>query len=356
MKSAQKKPARFGVPAFIFIIVAVLCSPAAFSSTSHAAEASKEAAAESAAPASAPAPVDPQAVVAHVNGVSIREADILEMLNIAISKTPQIAFLITNDEELKSFKHEVLDQLVARELLSQESAKLEISGMAKLVDEKYASVKASFPDEATFKSAMSERNFTEELLKKDIEKTIRIQRLLDEKLKKGIQIPDEEIKSFYDGNKDKFTEPESMRARHILVKIDSKDGEDGEKKATEKIEGLLKRAKAGEDFAALARDNSDDPLSGPNGGDLGSFTRGRMAEAFEKAVFALKAGEISGIVKTTFGLHIIKCEEYKPEKVVSLDEARADIKNYLENTAVEGKIEGYINSLKAAAKVEILLK
>lgn len=351
MKSARKKPARFGVPTFILIIAAALCSPAAFSSTAHAAEAAPPEAA-----AAAPAPVDPQAVVAHVNGVSIREADILEMLNIAISKTPQIAFLITNDAELKSFKREVLDQLVARELLAQESAKLEIPGMAKMVDEKYASVKASFPDEAAFKSAMSERNFTEELLKKDIEKTIRIQRLLDEKLKKGIQIPDEEIKSFYDGNKDKFTEPESMRARHILVKIDSRDGEDAEKRATEKIEGLLKRAKAGEDFAALAKEYSDDPISGPNGGDLGSFTRGRMAEAFEKAVFALKSGEISAIVKTTFGLHIIKCEEYKPEKVVSLDEAKAEIKDYLENTAVEGKIEGYIDSLKTAAKVEILLK
>ncbi|MBI5140719.1 MAG: peptidylprolyl isomerase [Nitrospirae bacterium] len=335
------------------MMLSFLCSPIAPCSVSHAQEAAAE---QAAAPHETPAsaPVDPQTVVARVNGVSVREADILEMLNIAISKTPQIAFLITNDEELKSFKREVLDQLVARELLSQESAKLEIPGMAKLVDEKYASVKASFPDEATFKAAISERNFTEELLKKDIEKTIRIQRLLDEKLKKGVQIPEEEIKSFYDGNKDKFTEPESMRARHILVRIE--DGQDGEKKATEKIEGLLKRAKAGEDFAALAKDNSDDVISGPNGGDLGSFTRGRMAESFEKAVFALKSGEISGIVKTTFGLHIIKCEEYKPEKVVSFDEAKAEIKDYLENTAVEGKIEGYINSLRTAAKVEILLK
>ena len=121
-------------------------------------------------------------------------------------------------------------------------------------------------------------------------------------------IPDEELESFYRENFSRFSIPEQRSARHILIKTSEEDTEDILAEKRNKAEQVLELAKSGEDFTELAKQYSEGP-TGPRGGDLGTFTRGRMVKPFDDAAFSLKEGEISDIVETHFGFHIIKLEK-----------------------------------------------
>lgn len=141
-------------------------------------------------------------------------------------------------------------------------------------------------------------------------------------------VTDDEIAKYYAANKDALQDPEQIHARHILVAVKDSDSDAAKKKARERIEKIYKEAKAGADFAKLAKDNSDGP-SAANGGDLGWFGKGAMVPEFEKAAFALKKGEVSEPVKTQFGWHVIKVEDKKEGTTKTLEEAKDEIKSRL---------------------------
>jgi peptidyl-prolyl cis-trans isomerase D len=127
-----------------------------------------------------------------------------------------------------------------------------------------------------------------------------------------VEVKDDDIAEYYALHKeDKFTEPEEVRARHILIKVAADAGADAKAAARKKAEELLAKVKAGADFAVLAKESSEDAGSAAKGGDLGFFPRGRMTPAFEEAAFALQAGGVSDVVETPFGFHVIKVEEHR---------------------------------------------
>ncbi|MFQ5841435.1 MAG: SurA N-terminal domain-containing protein [Thermodesulfobacteriota bacterium] len=146
--------------------------------------------------------------------------------------------------------------------------------------------------------------------------------------RKKVDISPEKIKAYYEANIDDFVIQEQVRARHILIKVppdaDSKKVEEARTRAEE----ILARAKRGEDFASLAEKYSEGPTA-KKGGDLGYFPRGRMVKGFEDAAFSLKPGELSSVVRTQFGFHIIKLEDMKQERTQSLDEVRKSIESTL---------------------------
>jgi peptidyl-prolyl cis-trans isomerase D len=142
----------------------------------------------------------------------------------------------------------------------------------------------------------------------------------DEKL----VITDEEIESFYRQNFNRYSIPEQRSARHILIKTSEEDSEDALSEKLNRAEQVLELAKTGEDFTELAKQFSEGP-TGPKGGDLGSFSRGRMVKPFDDAVFALNEGEISDIVETQFGFHVIKVEKIEPAHTKPLEEVKDEI-------------------------------
>lgn len=137
-------------------------------------------------------------------------------------------------------------------------------------------------------------------------------------------ISDEEAESFYRQNINRYSIPEQRKASHILIKTTAEDSEEALREKLEKTEQVLELARSGEDFAELAKQYSEGP-TGPRGGDLGSFARGRMVKAFDDAVFALNEGEISDIVETQFGFHIIKVEKIEQSRIKPLDEVKDEI-------------------------------
>lgn len=136
----------------------------------------------------------------------------------------------------------------------------------------------------------------------------------------SIPVTDEDLRRAYNANLDKFRVPERAKARHILLM--TKTGDDA---VRVKAEGLLKQVKSGGDFAAIAKANSQDPGSAPKGGDLGWVMRGQMVKPFEEAVFSLKPNEISNLVKTEYGYHIVQVLEKEPAHLRTFDEAKAEI-------------------------------
>ena len=149
-----------------------------------------------------------------------------------------------------------------------------------------------------------------------------IAKMMNAQVANTTEATDAEVKDFYDKNPDRFKRAESVRASHILLMVDPKADEATKQQTRTKIDGILKRAKGGEDFAALAKENSQDG-SAAQGGDLGYFPKEKMVPAFADVAFALKTGEISDVVTTQFGVHIIKVTDRKPAGTVPLEEVSA---------------------------------
>lgn len=165
----------------------------------------------------------------------------------------------------------------------------------------------------------------------------------------GASVTDAEIQAYYDANKSTFEEPEQVRARHILIRVPN-DGDDAAKAAARaKVEGLLTRVKAGEDFSELAKSNSEDESNAPRGGDLGFFPRGRMVPPFEDAAFALQPGETSGIVETGFGLHLIKVEERRAAGARPFADVKGEIDEKLRREAGKKAAEKAANDARDKA-------
>ena len=178
-----------------------------------------------------------------------------------------------------------------------------------------------------------------------------------DKVRETIQVPDADVEAFYTQNKAQYTTEGRVRASHILLKTEGKD----EAAVKSRAEALLAQAKAaGADFAALAKANSEDEGSAVNGGDLNFFGRGQMVPEFEQAAFAMKAGEISNLVKTTFGFHIIKVVESQPETSRPIAEVKSELVDQLKwqkaQQVAEQQAKAMEASIKSAADLDKVAK
>lgn len=295
----------------------------------------------------AAAPTDP---VAKVNGVAITNKDVDRAVKVLLSqnRVPQP----TPPEIMKQAQSAATDQLISAELLFQAGQKLEIKDLDKQIVDKIAQNKAKFPTVEEFEKAMKSLEMGEKDMEEFTRKDIVINNLIEKNILSKITVPDADVKKFYDDNLEKyFKKQESVKASHILIGVDEKATPEDRKKAKEKIEAILKKVKAGEDFAALAKTESTCP-SKAQGGDLGVFTRGQMVAPFEKAAFDLKPGEVSDIVETQFGYHIIKLTEKNAAATEKFDDVKAKIADYLKSQQAQKAVATYVEELKAKAKIE----
>jgi peptidyl-prolyl cis-trans isomerase D len=145
------------------------------------------------------------------------------------------------------------------------------------------------------------------------------------KIAEGIDVPEDQLKARYQAQKENFRSPEERRARHILIAVSPTADKKADEAARKKAQELLDKLHKGASFAELAKNYSDDPGSAKQGGDLGFFGRGVMDKSFEQAAFSLKVGELSGLVHSSFGYHIIKLEAIRGGKVKPFSEVRDEL-------------------------------
>lgn len=292
---------------------------------------------------------------ATVNGSLIAVKD-LDAAMRQVQQNMQMQGRPVSDEQVATIRKDVLEDLIRRELLFQESRKRGIKIEAAAVDAEIKKLREQFQQESDYQKALSEMQVTEAEIRSHIEHGLAIQKFVQDEFIAKATITDEQAKSFYDQNPQYFVQPEQVRASHILIKADAAAGDTAKADARKKIDAIQERLKKGEDFAALAKDLSDDP-SKNRGGDLGFFKRDMMVKPFEDAAFNLKnPGDLSEVVETPFGFHIIKLAERKPESTLAFQDVQERIVQGLTQQQVKEQVGAFLDQSVQKAKIERFVK
>ena len=249
-----------------------------------------------------------------VNGVKI-PIDTVQQRFESVERDPQLAQQLAADED-GSFKARVqarlLSQMIQAELLSQAAEDLGIEITEDDIQAERENIIEQVGGEEAFEQIIEENGLTEDDVRSQIRDLI-VERKVEESLGGDIEVTQADVRAFYEENR--ATRFDRVRASHILVQT------------KEEADAALARARAGEDFAALAQELSQDPGSAQQGGDLGEFTRGRLVPEFEEAAFSANVGDLVGPIQTEFGWHVIKVTgRVNP----TLEEATEEIRGELE--------------------------
>jgi len=291
--------------------------------------------------------------VASVNGTVITREDFDREMGRVRQQLARSGRPLTR-AQLSGVENSVLENLITNELLYQETERKGIKVGEQAVNEQLNKIKKRFPSEEAYISTIGKMNLTEADIKTQIEKGLSIQQLVKQDFSQKVNVSDKDTRAYYEGNPDMFRRPEEIRASHILIKVDPKSDESQKAASYKKISEIQVKVQQGGDFAALAKEFSQGP-SNVKGGDLGFFKRGQMVKPFEKAAFALAPGEVSGIVETRFGYHLIKVFEKKPETISEYGAVKDKLKQSLEQKEVQKQMEVYVEGLKTKGKIERFL-
>ncbi|GBE00611.1 foldase protein PrsA 1 precursor [bacterium BMS3Abin08] len=285
-------------------------------------------------------------VVAMVNGAAITKAELDVMTNRLL---PQIFYHgHVSPEKKKKVEKKALESLINEELLFQEAQRQGLKAKKSDVRERLDRIKGKYPSEEAFNEAMKKNNITVAMLKEKIKKTLLVRSIIEKEVK--VSLSDKKLSDYFNNNKEKFSVPESVKLRYLWVKFDP-SVPDFRKKARAKAEEAYSKIKAGEDFAKVAWSYSDD-MSRVKGGDVGFIHRGRMASEVEDAAFSLKVGQVSKIIETDTGYHILKVEDRRPSRQLSLKEVKDKLRRELTGSMQKKRMNELIKRLRAGAKIE----
>jgi len=286
-----------------------------------------------------------------VNGVVIQEEEVNRGLLYQQQRMLATTGQVIRPEMMTEARNMVLENLIDRELLYQQSRKKGIVIDDAQVNEQLDRLKKQYPSEQAFKESVAEEHLSEDSLKSQIKMSLAVQKFVDREFGANLDVAEGEAKAFYDEHPEYFTQPEVIRVSEILIKVDPKAEAAKKQEARKKLEDIQKRLQKGEDFAILAKDFSQS-ASAAQGGDLGIVPRGRMPKEFDDAAFSLKAGELSGVVETGLGFQLIKVHEKTPQKVVPFKDVEEKIRQHLANQKLKKRVDEYLNEVKKTAKIE----
>jgi len=281
-----------------------------------------------------------------VNGVDIERAMVDRQVAILV---PQAG--VTNPASVEEVRQEVLEQLITQELLWQMAEDRGYIVDDAAVYQRLQGVKGEFRSEEEFRAQVEAGGFNEATYLEDLRQRLSVEQLISEDVARRSRVSNEEIDQFYVENLDAMQLPEEIHASHILIEVE-RDDETAAAAAREKIDELLARARSGSDFGTLAREHSEGPTA-TQGGDLGFFGRGQMVAPFERAAFALQPGEISDVVRTQFGFHIIMLEARRGGELLAKAAVTNSIAEHLTQQKSQSDLETFVRDLRAQSEVII---
>ena len=208
-----------------------------------------------------------------------------------------------------------------------------------------------FPSAKDYQEALRSKGLTQKDIEQETHRALVVNRLLKDVVWPGVAAHEDDIRRFYEQHRSDFEHPAQIRVSYILVRV----GKDAKAKvaARVKAESVVQKARAAEDFAALARSESEDPATAPNGGDLGFIARGTMGDAFDKAAYSLAPGSVSDVVETNFGFAIIKVIASRPAGVAPLEEVQDRIAALIKEQGRQKAQEKFVAELRSRAVIEI---
>jgi peptidyl-prolyl cis-trans isomerase C len=257
--------------------------------------------------------------------------------------------------QVASIQTEVLESLIRREILYQESKKSGIKVDQDAVTGEMDALRKQFFTTAEYKNELMRRGLTEDTLRSRLEQNLTVQQYVERQFASKVVVSDNDMVSYYESHLEIFKQPLQVAASHILIQTDPKWEESRKQEARRKAEQILKSLKKGQDFAALAREQSDGPTR-TSGGDLGYIKMGQLDKPLENAVFSLKPGEISDVVETSYGFHLFKVTDRKPETVLAYEKVKEKIRQFLRDEKAKQEADLRAKSLREKAAVEIFLR
>jgi parvulin-like peptidyl-prolyl isomerase len=332
---------------------AAFAAAAVLSATSGLAQPSTGTAAD--APKPAAGALFDNEVVAKAKGIEIKRGQLDEaFIGVKANFAAQNRQLSPDDARV--VERQVLERLIQLQILLQKATDADRKEASETVNKKVDEAKKRAPSEDAFRRQLVASGMDEATLRKRLADDATAEAVLKRELK--IAVSDADLKKFYDEHPTQFEQPEMVRVAHVLIATKdvatNEDLSDEKKKEKYKLaEEVLKKAKDGADFAGLVKQYSDDPGSKERSGEY-TFPRGQMVPTFEAAAFALKTNELSGIVTTPFGYHIIKSYEKMPAKTVEFEKVKDELKQYLTAMEVQKLLPDYTKKARVEANVEIL--
>lgn len=300
----------------------------------------------------------PDKVVAKGKGVEVKQSELDEvMISLRASLAAQGQALPEADRA--RLMTNALDRIVMARLVSSRATPDEKTQAKNKAAEFVAEVKKKVPSEEAFKRRLEANGMKYETFLSKAEEEALVRLVIDREIGNKIVVSEAEIQKYYDDNAKAFDQPEMIKVNHILLttlesgtRTELPEEKKKEKRAL--IDKLLVRAKAGEDFAKLAKEYSEDLGSKERGGEY-IFPRGRMVPEFETAAWALMPGQVSEVVTTQYGYHIIKLQEKLAPKKIALAEVSARIKDALQAQQIQKQLPDYYKKLKEDAGVQFTL-
>ena len=292
--------------------------------------------------------------IASVNGKAISKSQYERRLSVFQKQTAHKGQQLS-DVDLMFVKNRILEDLINAELLYQQSQKEGIKIDDQAINEQIEKFKKRFSDkmldETAYKKALKRMHVSEKEFRTEIQRSLAINQLLDTILRQKITVTDEESKKYYNNNPNLYKQPEQVKVSLIWIKV-TPDAEESKKiQARKKIEMVQKKIIQGEDFGILAKTYSEGP-NAQREGAWGYLKRGKMANPIEDAAFALNVGEVSGIVETKLGYHLIKVIDKKAAGTIPYKKVQPMIEQHLKKEKKRTEIQSYIENLKKSAKIK----
>lgn len=292
-------------------------------------------------------------LAAKVNGVGISKQRLDKGLEAYLEQQKKDPKALDADQT-KAMRAKVLEILISQELLWQEAQRRKMVATDEETAQAVQQFRNKFKDKVVYERRIKDAGFTDASFAEDIKQRLSVKRLIGEGVTKSIKVSDQEMHDYYKANPDQFKSPERVRVRHILIKVAEEADQKTREEAKKKIESILEKArKKDADFAELAKTYSEGP-SAKHGGDLGFQPRGRLVPAFEKVAFSLKPGEISDVVKTRFGYHIIKLEAREKEGLIPEKSVSRQLRAFLLQKKAQQALLDLMKKLRGEAQVQIL--
>jgi len=301
--------------------------------------------------ASTAAPVTRElpAIVARVNDEKIErwevEAAVREITLANLHPLPQAE----RDELVRT----VLDRIIDHHLAAQLARARGIGATDAELDADLREMRSEQTSDRAFDDRLATAGITAEQLRHQRRLSLDMAKLMH--AGSGAAVSDAAISAYYRDNRDRFLLPEAVTASHILIRVNPDASADQRADARRRAAGIREQVLGGADFGRTARDVSEDTGTALAGGLVGTFPRGQMDPAFEAAAFSGKPGEISDLVETPYGFHIIRVDEHAAGRMQTLDEVRGDIKTLLGERAGQESLSKLIEEARRAAKVEIYI-
>jgi peptidyl-prolyl cis-trans isomerase SurA len=259
------------------------------------------------------------------------------------------------DEQFREAERRILDQLIDEKLVNQEADRLTITISEREIDAAVKEMQSRNKlNDAQFTAALAEDGLTMQKYREQLKGQMKKVRLIDQEIKSRIQVPKEEIDAYYEKHAADFDAEPEVRIQQIRLLIPPESGEGEINRIRAQAESILSKIKGGEDFTALVGLYSQDP-SASAGGDMGVFKRGELLPAIDEYAFSMKEGEVSPVIRTEGGFHIVKVLARREPSALSDEERRAEVKDVLFSQKAEESFKEWMAKLRKKAYIEVNL-